>query len=136
MKKVSPHLDSNADVSRSWVWKLIFVLFVSLIRCIISERVRTGVCPQCVRRHLALWTGVGFDPVQCNIFHMVRNPRGQDWEARPDLPIGTIDRDALTRRIMQGLKYELEYSLERVGVDFSLEFVGRRGLWKLWRHRQ
>ena len=67
---------------------------------------------------------------------MVRNPRGQDWEARPDLPIGTIDGDTLTGRIMQGLKYELEYTLERVGVDFSLEFVGRRGLWNLWRHWQ
>ena len=38
--------------------------------------------------------------MQRNIFHVVRNPRSQDWEAPPDLPIGAVNWYAVMRRIL------------------------------------
>ena len=59
---------------------------------------------------------------------MVRNPCRQDWEAPSNLPIGTIDWDAIKRSVLQGCKNEFEYVLQSVGVHLSLVLICFGGL--------
>jgi hypothetical protein len=59
---------------------------------------------------------------------MVRNPCRQDWEAPPNLPVSTINWDAIKRRVLQGRKNEFEYVLQCVGVHLSLVLICFGGL--------
>ena len=49
--------------------------------------------------------------MQCHVFHMIRSPRRQDREAPLNLPVSTVNIDALARHGLLGLKQELEYEL-------------------------
>jgi len=59
---------------------------------------------------------------------MVCNPCRQDGEARPNLPVSTINWDAIKRRVLPGCKNELEYVLHCVGVHLALVLIWFRGL--------
>jgi len=59
---------------------------------------------------------------------MVRDPRREIWEAKSNLAVGTVNRDADMHHILKGCKGEFEYILEGVSVDFSLASVSFRGL--------
>jgi hypothetical protein len=59
---------------------------------------------------------------------MVHNPCRQDWEAPPNLPVSTINWDAIKRRVLQGRKNEFEYVLQCVGVHLSLVLICFGGL--------
>jgi len=59
---------------------------------------------------------------------MVRDSRRENWEAKPNLAVGTVNGDADMRHIVKGCKDEFEYILSGVNVDFSLVSVGFRVL--------
>jgi len=59
---------------------------------------------------------------------MVRNPWRQDLEAPLNVPVSTINWDAIERRVLQGRKNEFAYVLERVGVHLSLVLICFGGL--------
>jgi len=59
---------------------------------------------------------------------MFRNPFRQDWEAPPNLPVSTINWDAIKRCVLQGGKNECEYVLQCVGVPLSLVLICFGGL--------
>jgi len=59
---------------------------------------------------------------------MVGDPRKQNWEAKSNLAVCTVNGDADMRHILKGCKDEFEYILWGVRVDFSLASVGFRGL--------
>ena len=59
---------------------------------------------------------------------MVRDLRRENWEAKSNLAIGTVNGDADMRHILKGCKDEFEYILWGDSVHFSLASVGFRGL--------
>jgi len=73
--------------------------------------------------------------VKGNVFHIVSNPRGQYWKASPHFPVGTVNIDALQRRILQGLKQVFEDALPCVSLNLPLRLV-RGGVCKFGGNRQ
>ena len=82
-------------------------LFAIFIFGIISRRI-LDVISLFQRKYLPLRAGVAFYPMQCHIYHMILNPQTQDQQAHPNLPVGTVNIDALARHAVYGLKQELE----------------------------
>ena len=77
-------------------------MFVALVPCIIWGLIVSGIGSQLVGRHLTFRTGVCFQPVKCHIFHMVRDPRRENWEAKSNLAVGTGNGAADMRHILKG----------------------------------
>jgi len=59
---------------------------------------------------------------------MVRDSRRENWEAKSNLAVGTVNVDADMRHMLKGCKDEFEYILLGVSIEFSLASVGFRGL--------
>jgi len=61
--------------------------------------------------------------MHCHIFHLVGNTSRQDWKAPLNLPVSTINSDAIQRREPQRCKNDFEYALMHIGVPLTLGLI-------------